>query len=235
MISPEISQQDHPVLVVSYDDKSRAAIAASPVPFGVSAISCSTFVEAQDLALAGRYRGIMVDLATMIKAKDVEKIIAHTLTNIYPTMRVKAMGPMLIPMIMAGDAKQDKSLKDYFTKTCAEFRPRSLRTQKRKELCLPTYIGEQRGFTGNISWGGAFIVDMNPERFALGQQVGVRFLTAPGEEFAAQFTVVRIQAWGQRRSPGIGLRFTTMHEELESNLSALLRTDKDKDRDRLGA
>ena len=114
MPDTDVTLPDHPVLVVAYDDKSRAALAASLGLFGVPAISCATFVAAESYALTGSCQGILVDLATMIKAKDEEKAVAYTLTGIYPALRVKTMGSMLIPMIMAGDAKQDNKPRGVF-------------------------------------------------------------------------------------------------------------------------
>jgi len=139
---------------------------------------------------------------------------------------------MLIPMAMAGDAKQDKSLNDFITRTCAEFTPRPLRSSRRKNICLPTYIGDSRGFTLNISWSGVFIADMDPERFSVGEEISVAF-----SDFGLEVKVVvaRIQEWGYHRPPGIGVAFGQMGEELESKLFHLLRSDKTKDRDRLVA
>lgn len=139
---------------------------------------------------------------------------------------------MLVPMAMAGDAKQDKSLNDFITKTCAGFSPRRLRSSKRKDICIPTYIGAVRGFTLNISWSGVFIADMNPERFSVGEEITVAL---PDFGLVVEVTVARIQSWGQHRPPGIGAEFKQMGQELESNLFALLKIDKDKDRDRLVA
>ena len=72
MNESDVVQQDYPVLVVAYDDKTRALIAASPKQFGISTVACSTFGEAQEYALSGRCRGLLVELTTMIKAKDTE-------------------------------------------------------------------------------------------------------------------------------------------------------------------
>lgn len=230
----EADRQNCPVLVVAHDDRSRAAIVASSRSLGRQTLPCACFSEAQDAALAGPCGAILVDLATMIKAKDAEKIIAHTMTEIYPTLRVKSMGPLLIPMIMAGDARQDRSLSDFFSKTCASFAPRKLRSHRRKEICVPTSIGSGRGFTVNLSWSGVFIVDMNPERFRVGQEVSVRFLAPPEPEFSAALTVVRLQRWGERHPPGIGMQFKEADQDLEQSLSTLLKSDRDTDHDRLG-
>jgi hypothetical protein len=229
MNTPETMQLNHPILVIAYDDKARAALAASLGSYGVQTEQCATFCEAESFALRVPYSGILVDLTTMIKAKAEEKVVAYTMVGFYPTLRVKTMGTMLIPMAMAGDAKQDKSLNDFLTKTCAVFTPRTLRSNRRKDICVPTYIEAARGFTLNISWSGLFIADMNPERFSVGEEITVTFSEF---ELEVKVIVARIQGWGQHRPPGIGVKFVQMVEELEGNLFALLRSDKIKDRDR---
>jgi hypothetical protein len=235
MHEPEITLPDYPVLAVAYDDKSRAALAASTEPFGVRTVSCASFGEAQSYALSGCCQGVLVDLATMIKAKDEERVAAHTLTGLYPTLRVKTMGSMLIPMIMSGDAKQDKSLRDFLTKTCLEFTPRKLRSSKRRNVCVPAYVGTERGFTVDISWSGAFIATMNPERYLPGGEGAVTLLFDHDSELSVEVIVARVQVWGERRPPGIGVQFKQLGQELERSLFALLRSDKDNDRDRLVA
>ena len=224
-----------PVLAVAYDEKSRAALAASTAAFGVQSVACASFLEAESYALTGDCRGILVDLATMIRAKDEERVVAHSLTGIYPTLRVKTMGAMLIPMIMAGDAKQDGSLKEFLNKSCLQFTPRRLRQNKRKAICIPTHIGHERGFTVNVSWSGAFIADTTPERFGVGERISVKFLVAPAVELATEVLIVRIQQWGEYRTPGIGVQFLDLDQQLEASLLAWLKTDKDKGRDRLAA
>lgn len=226
----EIIHPNHPVLVIAYDEKSRAAMVSSLESFGVSGVACSTFAEAEQCALSRLYKGLLVDLATMIKAKAEERAIANAMTRIYPTLRVKTMGSMLIPMAMAGDAKQDKSLNDFLVKTCAGFTARTLRQNRRRDICLPTYIKENRGFTLNFSWNGIFIADMHPERFSIGEVIVVAF---PNLEQEVDLLVARIQKWGERRPPGIGVKFRQMPKELEDFLSTLLKSNKDKDRDRL--
>jgi Tfp pilus assembly protein PilZ len=233
MTSPEIIHQDYQVLVVAYDEKSLAVLSASPLQFGVTATGCSSFAQAQELALSGSYRGLLVDLTTMVKAKDTEKFIAHTLTGIYPTLRVKSMGSMLIPMIMAGDAKQDKNLSDFFTKTCAVFLPRRLRSHKRKDICLPVRIGAERCYTVNLSWNGAFIAAPKPECFKLGQELTVSFLIDSDTDLVLKVVVVRVQQWGERRPPGIGVQFKEVNQEEKDCLFTILRSDRETDCDRL--
>jgi hypothetical protein len=230
MHSSEKNQLDCPILVISYDDIARAALAASLATLGVRAEHFSTFCEAESFALRKSCRGILVDLAAMIKAKAEEKVVAYSMARLYPILRVKTMGAMLIPMAMAGDARQEKSLSDFLTKSCAEIPPRRLRSCRRKAICIPIYIEAERGFTLNISWSGVFIADMNPERFSVGDVITVTF---PDFGLEVEVIVSRIQGWGQHLPPGIGVMFRQVGQELENNLFALLKSDKDKDHDRL--
>jgi hypothetical protein len=224
------SDDDCSVLVIAYDDISRTVLLGNLEPYGVHAVACSSFCEAESYALDNHYRGVLVDLATIIKSKAEEKIVAYTLTRLFPSLRVKTLGSMLIPMTMSGDAKQDKSLNDFIMRTCKEFTPRTLRSGKRKDICVPTYIGSERGFTLNISWSGVFLANMNPEQFEVGTEISVTF---PDFDLDVAVIVTRIQRWGQRRPPGIGVKFRYMGEELTNNLNSLLKSSKDQDRDRM--
>lgn len=218
-----VSSAPVPVLVVASDEKARAALAAIPAPYGINAVPCASFREAQEYASSHRCRGIIVDLTTMIGSDDEEMEIACTLTMLYPALRVKSIGAMLIPVTMAGGTEQERSLKEFFTVTCERFAPRKVRAHSRRDYCIPTRIGEVHGFTTNISWGGAFIVDTCSERFSIGEDVSVRFLFQPSVELSGVAEVVRLEGWGEHRPPGIAVRFKELGPELERNLSLLLR------------
>jgi Tfp pilus assembly protein PilZ len=87
-----------------------------------------------------------------------------------------------------------------------------------------------RSCTMNISWGGMFILDMNPERYSVGQHLK---LSMPDFELETDVSVVWIKPWGQRKPPGIGLKFLNIEEKLEHALVSILRSNKGADRDRL--
>jgi hypothetical protein len=218
-----------PVLVIAYDERVLAVLAQSLAPFTSRVEPCASFCAAESIVLQVACQGVLVDLTAMIKAKSEEKIVAYTLASFFPTLRVRAMGPMIVPMALAGEAKQEKSLGDFITRTCAGFAPRRLRRHKRRAICLPTFLGEHRGFTLNISWGGAFLADMNPERFCLGDRL---VLSLPDFGLDVEVEVARIQLWGAHRPPGIGVSFVELAPELEKSLRGLLQSSKDSDHDR---
>lgn len=227
---------DYPILVISVSDDTRAALVASLQAFDVEIVACSTFLEAEDLALKSLYCGILVDLPSIVKAKGEEKIVACSLTGFFPTLRVRVMGTMLIPMTMPGAAKQENSLNDFIKRACTNFTARQLRVHSRHVIGISVATKfdevENRAFTLDISWGGAFIVDFNPERFTVGDELTV-FFQEP--ECETKVTVCWKQTWGLRHAPGIGVRFNQVDEQLSEFLLRLLKRSKNHDRDRLVA
>ena len=223
------------ILVVSYVEETRATLSAMLEKAGVVPVPCASFCEAEDLALRGLYNGILVDLPSIIKSKGEEKIVAYTLTNFFPTLRVRTMGSMMIPMSMPGSAKQDKSVEDFLNITCAAHTPKQLRTFKRHPVCLSTLITykneELRGFSLDVSWGGMFVVDLQAERFCVDDQL---LITIP--EFGCHIPaeVRRIKPWGiLRHPPGIGLLFKQLDTTVEPFIAGVTKTSKEFDRDRL--
>ena len=227
---------EHPIFVISANDETRAALIKSMHAFDVTLIPCSTFLEAEDMALKGIYCGILVDLPSIVKAKGEEKIVACSLTGFLPTLRVRVMGSMLIPMTMPGAAKQENSVSDFINRACKNFVPRRLRAHHRHAIGISVatrFAGvETLAFTLNICWGGAFIVDFNPERFEIGDELTVYLHEA---ECEVRAKVRWKQSWGLRHAPGIGVQFLDLDEQLQAFMLRLLKHSRDHDRDRLVA
>lgn len=226
----------HPILVVSYTDEARAALTGTLSSCNVQFVACSSFCEAEELALCGLYSGILVDLPSIIKSKGEEKIVAYTLSNFFPTLRVRSLGSLLVPMTMPGSAKQDKSLNEFLNVTCQSFSVRKLRAFRRHPVCLATIVksnGElYRGFTLNLAWGGAFVVDLFTEIFSEKKDITI-FL--PEFDLDIDATIRWIKPWGGRHAPGFGISFDRLDESVESVFSGLLKSRKEFDRDRLTA
>lgn len=145
------------------------------------------------------------------------------------------MEGMLVPMATPRSARQDKSLDDFLHVTCVAYTPKRLREFRRHPVCLSTlltYKGhELQGFTLDISWGGTFIVDLQAERFNIGDPV-IILIPEFGCHIPAE--VRRIKPWGiLRHAPGIGLRFSGLDETVESVIAGITKTRKEFDRDRL--
>lgn len=225
----------HPILVVSYIDETRAALTDFLDKAGAAAVPCASFCEAEDIAITGFYSGMLVDLPSIIKSKGEEKVVAYTLANFFPTLRVRTVGFILVPMVAPGSAKQEKSLDDFLHKSCFASPPKRLREFRRHQVCLSTLITynglETRGFTLNISWGGAFIVDVQAEKFSVGDQVSI-LLPEFGCHIPAE--VCRIKPWSViRHPPGIGLRFSDLGETGAAVITGVTGSRRESDRDRL--
>lgn len=224
----------HPILVVSYTDDTRAALAATLNSSNVPSVACSSFCEAEELALEGLYSGLLIDLPSIIKSKGEEKIVAYTLTNFFPTLRVRTIGSVLVPMAMSGTAKQEKNLNAFLNLTCPAFNTRKLRRYKRHNVSVSTLLHHKgtdyRGFTLDLGWGGAFIADMFPEKFLPEEEFMVQFVEF---DFEIRCTICSIKPWGQRSASGISVTFSVVDETVESALAGILKTRKEFDRDRL--
>ena len=225
---------DYPILVVSYVDDIRAALVSNLERAAVAGIPCASFCEAEDIARDGVYSGILVDLQSIIKAKGDEKLVACSLTGFYPTLRVRALGGMLVPMAMPGDAKQDSSLKDFLEKSCRAFTPRRLRLHRRRDSVHSALVGDpesdSRVTVMNISWGGLFLMDLQAERRSVGETIRIRL-----REFDVEIDgeVRWVRPWGERKIPGAGVAFRGMGEGLDKLLFALIQRDRHNDRDRM--
>jgi Tfp pilus assembly protein PilZ len=226
----------NPILIISYNAEIRKALSDNLLRNNATGVPCESFIEAEDIAREGVYNGILVDLQSIVKAKGDEKIIACSLTGFYPTLRVRALGTMLVPMAMPGDASQDNSLSDFLTKTCTAFTPRRLRFHRRRDIILSAVrcsnATEDRLFTLNMSWGGGFLVDAYPEKYEIGQVIQ---LALPEFAVSCSASVRWICPWGQRRIPGVGVAFQDMNEGMESVLAQLFQHDRNNDRDRMVA
>lgn len=225
----------YPILVVSYLHEIRVALTTLVANSGASAVPCSTFCEAESLAHKELYSGLLVDLPSIIKAKGEEKIVAYTLTNFFPTLRVRLIGPKLAPMGMSGDVKQEENLAEFLSNSCVPYASKRLREFRRHSVCLSTLVQhkglEIRGFTLNLSWGGAFVVDLHAEKYSSGESL---IITFPEFECSVPATVCRVKPWGIKRyAPGMGLCFSYMDEALETAIYSVIRTRKESDRDRL--
>jgi hypothetical protein len=231
MTLPVIS---HPILVVSYNEDIRKALSENLQRINAAGVACESFLEAEDFARTGVFNGILVDLQSIVKAKGDEKVIACSLTGFFPTLRVRAVGGMLVPMAMPGDAKQDNSLTDFLAKSCLVFTPRRLRLHRRRDIVLSAvrnlHAPDDHLFTLNLSWGGTFIVDAHPEKYQTGQDLQLAF---PEFEYSFSTTIRWIRPWGLRKVPGVGVEFCGMDTVMESILAAILQRDRDTDRDRM--
>lgn len=226
----------YPIIAIAYNEETRSAFLTALQKAGAEAVTAESFYDAETLVLQGNYSGLLVDLPSIVKAKGDEKVVACSLTNFFPTLRVRAVGTVLVPMTMPGAARQDNSLNDFLLKSCAGFEPRRLRKHRRRDICLTTQLqsprSDERGFILNLSWGGAFILETRPERFTVGSSLDIYL---PEAELLVTTTVRWLRPWGERKLSGLGVSFDQTDQQLSEALTILLKSDPENDRDRLVA
>lgn len=226
----------YPIIAIGYSEDTRTAFVDALQKAGVEAVAAASFYDAETLVLNGSYSGLLVDLPSIVKAKGDEKVVACSLTNFFPTLRVRAVGSVLVPMTMPGAARQDNSLNDFLLKSCSVFEPRRLRRHRRRDIIMSAQLhgphSNERTFTLNLSWGGAFVLDTLPERFTIGAPLDIYL---PEAELLVPTTINWLRPWGERRLSGLGVSFIRLDEPLANALTILLKSDPDNDRDRLVA
>lgn len=226
----------YPIIAIAYSEETRQAFVTALEKAGVAAVAAASFYDAETLVLNGSYSGLLVDLPSIVKAKGDEKVVACSLTNFFPTLRVRAVGSVLVPMTMPGAARQDNSLNDFLAKSCSAFEPRRLRQHRRREIIMAAQLHGpescERTFTLNLSWGGVFVLHSFPERFTIGDPLGIYL---PEAELLVPTSICWLRPWGERRFSGLGLQFSRIDNQLHEALSILLKSDPDNDRDRLVA
>ena len=226
----------HPIIAIAYSEETRQAFVAALEQAGAEAVAAASFYDAETLVLSGSYSGLLVDLPSIVKAKGDEKVVACSLTNFFPTLRVRAVGSVLVPMTMPGAARQDNSLDDFLAKSCSIFEPRRLRHHRRREIIMAAQLhgpqSSERSFIINLSWGGLFLLHSFPERFTIGDRLD---LYLPEAELLIPTCICWLRPWGDRRLSGLGLQFSRIDDHLHEALTILLKSDPAHDRDRLVA
>jgi hypothetical protein len=226
----------HPIIAIAYSEETRQAFVAALEQAGAEAVAAASFYDAETLVLSGSYSGLLVDLPSIVKAKGDEKVVACSLTNFFPTLRVRAVGSVLVPMTMPGAARQDNSLNDFLAKSCSSFEPRQLRRHRRRDIIMAAQLhgpdSSDRTFTLNLSWGGFFLLHTFPERFSIGEPLDIYL---PEAELLVPTSIRWLRPWGERHLSGLGLAFDRVDDQLHEALTILLKSAPDNDRDRLVA
>ncbi|KAA6458614.1 PilZ domain-containing protein [Acidobacteria bacterium AB60] len=147
--------------------------------------------------------GILLELATAIKASQQEKEAANELMRFYPFARFRVVGEEVRVL------GQEKSL-EAFARQCGQFTPRGVRRESRVNRNLAVYLARgsefedaEEAITINVSRGGCFVYSIR--EWKIGSVVWLRFL---GDQVAISGTVCYWHAWGNNKvMPGIGIKF----------------------------
>ena len=223
------------VLVVSYDHACRTMMTEVLQDFGVETVPCSSFVEAECYAMLNQVSGVIVDVATMVRAKGDEQSISTSLQNVYPLIRVRVSDSAIKPMFVGRNDNQNQGPLVSILEVYASFLPRTLRKFKRSRFYLPVVLRKTDGheyktITTDLSWGGAFIALNTSWGLAAGEMLLVQM---PTLNISVEAQIARCVAWGtQNVIPGLGVTWSEpLEPEIEEGLLKVLKHDRAKSRD----
>ncbi|WP_300162830.1 PilZ domain-containing protein [Solidesulfovibrio sp.] len=174
-----------------------------------------------------RYNGVLFDVPTIVRAKDIDRKLLHSLAEIYPSARLKhdpATDAIFALGTDAGPGSRDGL--SVFVAACRDFLPRGLRRGERVDVNLPAVLwrtppkgdGGERTATLNLSYLGCFV--FTAEDWAMSDPAWVVFPDVTPEPVRAR--VAWREPWGQRRAiPGVGLAFLEIPEVLYKELKML--------------
>lgn len=222
------------VLIVANAQEARHGYQEALQRLGVSFDVAASFDEVLQLGVHGSYNGMLIDILTLVRSSQEQKLIAYDCINLYPSLRVKwdskkrQMNLGLLEQSFTADT--EGALRYFLEQKCRAFPARSLRRHQRNNVCLHVLLGKRRDFpddegvrtfTVNLSRGGAFVHTMHP--FTRGDVAWLRFHDF-ADQTAVQLSVSWILPWGAGRCiPGIGTSFQDLSENQAREIAAVTR------------
>lgn len=178
-----------------------------------------------------RYNGVLFDVPTLVREKQLDKRLLQHLAEIYPSARLKYDPASDLVYALGTDAgPPSRDGLSVFVAACRDFLPRSLRRGERVEANLPAVLwrchpsGGSHGANGemtctlNISRQGCFL--FTTTSWAVGDAAWVVFPDVL--EIPVPTRVVWHEVWARRRAvPGVGLAFLEMPDALSMELGRL--------------
>jgi hypothetical protein len=165
------------------------------------------------------YNGLLIDLATLVKAGKSEKALCHELLRLYPTLRLKwdEKSQQLRCLLYGSISHVGMSLELFLNEHCREFTARKIRRHKRMDLHYNALLSKSNNFQRldierstslDISEGGCSL--LTSQRWTLGEAVWIKFI-----EFVDQTPIpakiCRWTPWGTpMKLPSIGVSFDSL-------------------------
>ncbi|WP_156180916.1 PilZ domain-containing protein [Desulfovibrio sp. TomC] len=178
-----------------------------------------------------RYNGVLFDVPTLVREKQLDKRLLQHLAEIYPSARLKYDPVSDLVYALGTDAgPPSRDGLSVFVAACRDFLPRSLRRGERVEANLPAVLRRSPPGDGSLGASGEMTCTLNVSYlgcflfttalWAVGDAAWVEFPDVL--EGAVPARVVWHEAWARRRAvPGVGLAFLEMPEALRAELSRL--------------
>ncbi len=210
---------DLKILLIAREGSQRDRYLAALQETGVQVMVASSFKKLRRDVANQPFHGVLVDLATQIRALSEDKDFIYDILGNFPMAQLKLDKKTgKISSFLYGQRRGD-FIEEFLYKECLPFKPRKLRRHVRKPIHFnvifvdapdPNSENASRSITMNVSRGGCFI--FSPDPFKHGEEI--RFIFKEFDDEAPVKGIVRYGiTWGDAmRIPGVGLEFTDITE-----------------------
>ena len=168
-----------------------------------------------------QYNGILVDVSSLMREPKNDRLHFQKLIDIFPVVQLnwnridKKCGALFY-----GKEKNIENIDEFISKACRTFKPRTVRSNDRRNTNLNSLICKSNGFSNddvertitiNISQTGCFMFSV--QNWELNENVWIIFKELKIKTHISG-KIVRINKWGRNMSfPGIGIHFTEIKHE----------------------
>ncbi len=171
--------------------------------------------------------GVVIDMPTLLKAAEPEKIQLQTIESIFPNVRATWNPKAGFHALFHDGSKSGEENLKAFLQSCRDFKARSLRKDKRKTKHLNVLFWlddapeetAQRAFTFDVCHGGMFVCTCDAP--PVGAVVRIKWPELG--ELPLKLLVRWRMPWGvAARIPGFGGSFMDLQGDQASQVDALL-------------
>jgi Tfp pilus assembly protein PilZ len=188
--------------VVAVNEDARNIIGAALRSLGMEAIPSASVQDVVTALRTNPASGILLEVATSIKASPEEKEAIQMLTRLFPLAKCRVAGKEIVVFGKANSL-------DGFVNECRQFKPRTIRREPRKSIHLALQLSADERFedaekvvTLNISDSGCFV--FSARAWNVGDRVWLRLF---GHDVPVCGMVCSWQPWGNNQGmPGIGIK-----------------------------
>lgn len=208
-------------IVVAANEELRNRYHKEVKKLGVECDSVTSLGELFDALKQTSYNGLLIDMATLVKADRTEKAAAHESLHRYPVLRLKwdENRQELRCLHYGSISNTGMSLSRFIEDYCRPFQSRKLRKHKRFPLHFNTLISYddkfqrldvERSTTLNISLGGCSL--LTTQQWELATYVWLRFIEFD-DQTPIKVKICRWTCWGTAMAiPSIGVSFESLTE-----------------------
>ncbi len=223
-----IKTQNMLLIIVTADDTLRDYCLKQVEQADIDCRAVSTLGELFTELGTNYCSGVLIDIASSIKAKANEKTKAHEVLPLFPVLRLKwnkeKLG--LNCLLQNNVTNTNTSIPNFIDHHCRPFKPRRIRTQKRFPLHFSVLISRdekfqrldvERSTTLDISLGGCSL--LTTQHWEEETCIWMKFIEM-ADQTPIQGTICRWTQWGEPMEiPSIGVCFDSLSESQQQQLS----------------